>query len=230
MASQLYYYCLIAAALSVGIYNTSIYGSGSALVCLSYSSFTYDQYVTYNKSLSLPISISAPANPDTSYKIVQEGTNILKVFQIAIAILYFAIIFFTFILALIVNSLSNQIPEDFLQMSKCKSFLAMFCKVFPIIIVVIHWIILILIIIYWAMILMGRCQETRTTIPGVLILATHYYNDSKTCHIVTSVIWIFLHYIGAILKDVSYVEPFMYNPRTEGSNQFVHVVLKKLGP
>lgn len=230
MASQLYYFCLIAAAISVGIYNISNFLSGGSLVCLSYMSLSYDEYVAYNKSLNLSTDLPKPSDLNTSFKILQEGSNILKTFQLIIAILYFVILFLTFILSLIVSSLSNQVPEDFLKIGKCKSFLAMFCKLFPIVTVILHWILLIIIIISWVMLIMGQCEETKTTTPGVLIIPTQYYASSKVCLIVTSVIWFFLHYIGALLKDLSYVEPFMYNPRTEGSSHFAHIVLKKLGP
>ncbi len=230
MASQLYYYCLCLAALAVGIYNFSASSTGKTLVCWSNTSLTYDQYVEYNNSLNKSINIARPTDNQTTYDVPKSGSNILTIFQFILAIIYLSILGLTFILALIVNYLSNQVPEDFLKIGKCKSFLALFCKVFPPLIVIIHWVALFLIIANWIMILMESCKLTTTTVPGTLIIPSQYYSDSRICLLVTSAIWIFLHYCGAILKDLSYVEPFMYSPRTEESSAFAHVVLKTLGP
>lgn len=230
MASQLYYYCLCLATLAVGIYNFSTSSTGKTLVCMSNNTLTYDQYVIYNNSLGSPITLERPTNPDTVYNIPQSSSNILSLFQIIIAILYLIILGLTFILALIVNYLSNQVPEDFLRIGKCKSCLALFCKVFPPFIVIIHWILLVLIIVNWIFIITDTCAISQTTVPGTLIVPTQYFSDSRICLIVTSAIWFFLHFFGAIFKDLSYVEPFMYSPRTEESSAFAHVVLKTLGP
>jgi len=230
MASQLYYYCLCLAALALGIYNFSTSSTGKTLVCWSNTTLTYTQYVEYNKSLNISANLPSPSDPETIYNIPKSGSNILTLFQSILAILYLIILGLTFFLALIVNYLSNQIPEDFLMIGKCKSFLALFCKVFPPLIVMIHWVIFVIVVINWIFIAIDTCKVTTTTVPGTLIIPMQYFSDSSMCLIVTSAIWFFLHYIGAILKDLSYVEPFMHNPRTEESSAFVHVVLNTLGP
>lgn len=230
MASQIYYYSLCLAALAMGIYNFSTSSTGKTLICWSNTTLTYDQYVEFNKSLNISANLPRPANAETTYNIPKSSTNILTTFQLILGILYLIILGLTFILALIVNHLSNQIPEDFLRIGKCKSFLALFCKVFPPFIVIIHWVILIFLVINWILIAIDTCKVTTTTVPGTLINPNQYYSDSRICIIVTSAVWFFLHYIGAILKDLSYVEPFMYNPKTEESNKFVHVAFKTLGP
>jgi len=230
MASQLYYYCLCLAALALAIYNFSSSSTGKTLLCWSNTTLTYDQYVEYNRSLNYSITLSRPSNPETTYDIPKSGSNILTLFQMILAILYLFVLGLTFILALIVNYLSNQVPEDFLRIGKCKSILALFCKIFPPFIVIIHWIILFVIIANWVLILMNTCSITTTTVPGTLIIPSQYFSDSRICLIVTSAIWFFLHFIGAILKDLSYVEPFMYSPKTEESSGFAHIMFKTLGP
>jgi len=231
MASQLYYYCLCIAALAVGIYNFSTSSTGKSLVCWSNITFTYSQYKEYNASLNLSIILSEPADPTTTYNIPQKGSsNLLQILQFILAIAYMCVCGLTFILAIIVNYLSNQVPEDFIKIGKCKSFLALFCKCFPPLIVIIHWIIMCIIIGYAVMILLDTCAITSTTVVGTVISPTQYFIDSRTCLIVSAAIWVFLHYFGAILKDLSYEEPFMYSPRTDESSPFVHMMLKTLGP
>lgn len=229
MASQLYYYCLMLAALAAGIYNYTTSSSGNNLLCWSNQTMTYDEYKTLNQSLNLSV-IAAPADPNTKYDMLTSGGNSLKLFQLVLAFAYGAVLIFTFLLAIITSFLSNQVPEDFLKMGGCKICLAMFCKILPPFIVIIHWIILILIAINLLFVLQGTCKVTSSSVAGVLVSADAYFSGSKICIIVTAAIWILLHYVGAILKDISYVEPFMYSPKTEGSNGFLHIMLKKLGP
>jgi len=134
-----------------------------------------------------------------------------------------------FFLAILVNFLSNQIPEDFITMGKCKHFLAAFCKILPVLIVLLHWVLLIAIIVNWIMIITESCKYSQVN-SGPSVSKEQYFIDSRTNLIVTSVIWFFLHYIGSILKDLSYVEPFMYTPKTQESNSFLHVSFRVLGP
>jgi hypothetical protein len=226
MASQLYYYWLCVAALSIGIFNFSTYSGGKELQCITNSNFLYDEYVAYNKTKNITTTIPRPLNPNEVYTVEQSSSNILSLLQMVIAFAYLSILGVTIILALIVSCLSNQLPEDYMKFGKCKRCLAMLCKILPPFIVIVHWIILFVIIGLWIMVLTDTCLITRINISG----EKAYFQQSNICLIVTSAIWVVLHCFGSVLKDLSYVEPFMYSPRIEGSSPFFHVMLKTLGP
>jgi len=226
MASQLYYYWLCVAALSIGIFNFSTYSGGKDLNCISYQKFLYDEYVAYNKTKNITTTSKRPDNQFQEYSVEVSSSNILSVLQMILAFAYLGILGITIILALIVSCLSNQLPEDYMKFGKCKNCLAMFCKILPPFIVIIHWIIMFVLIGLWAMILTDTCKITRTNISG----ERAYFLESQVCLIVTSAIWVVLHCFGSILKDLSYVEPFMYSPRIEGSSKFFHIMFKTLGP
>jgi len=214
------------AALSIGIFNYSMHSSGKDLKCYYKISFLYDEYVTYNITKNITTTSARPSNPNQVYSVEQSSSNILEMLQMIIAFAYLGILALTFLLAIIVGCLSNQLPEDYMKFGKCKRCLAMLCKILPIMIVVIHWIIMFLIIGLWAMMLTDTCFDSRINIYG----NNQYYYASLTCLFVTSAVWVFLHCFGSVLKDLSYVEPFMYSPQIEGSSTFMHVVLKTLGP
>ena len=59
---------------------------------------------------------------------------------------------------------------------------------------------------------------------------TDYEGDVKVLNLVNSIAWILLHYGGAVVRDMTYQEPFMYSPDTGEPNCFRTLFLKKLGP
>ena len=67
-------------------------------------------------------------------------------------------------------------------------------------------------------------------VPGKLISTEYFYKVHRTLNIVNSIVWILLHYGGAIIRAMTYVEPFMYSPEVGNPNFFKTLMLKRLGP
>ena len=157
-----------------------------------------------------------------------DALNIFPTIGLILAISYIIILVLSIFLSCVINALSNQLPEDYLNMGKCKRFLACFCKIFPPVLIILSWINFILIIVIWIMLVVNKDYKYTDEKTGTE--NTDYEGDVKVLNLVNSIAWILLHYGGAVVRDMTYQEPFMYSPDTGEPNCFRTLFLKKLGP
>jgi hypothetical protein len=180
---------------------------------------------------------ASPYNSNNVYNIYQvpvESVNSLSSLQEGVGILYLIILIFSTLMACFVNYLMNLIPDDFLRLSKISQLFGGLCKLFPLAINILHLVIIILLIVEWGFIGGKNCEYS---IPisfqnnGFFNNNTsRYYSDSKTLSTVSTVFWVLLHYVGACIRHMSYVEPFMYTREVENENICSKILLKMLGP
>lgn len=157
-----------------------------------------------------------------------DASNIFPTIGLILAISYIIILVLSIFLSCVINALSNQLPEDYLNMGKCKRFFACFCKIFPPVLIILSWINFILIIVIWIMLVVNK--DFKYTDEKTGTENTDYEGDVKVLNLVNSIAWILLHYGGAVVRDMTYQEPFMYSPDTGEPNCFRTLFLKKLGP
>ena len=155
-----------------------------------------------------------------------EGSKIFPILSIIIGVVYILMLVLVLYLSCVINSLSNQLPDDFLNMGKCKRFLACFCKIFPPILIILSWINFILIVVIWIMVVVNKDDTYRDSYGNIV----DYRKDVEILNLVNSIIWILLHYGGSIIREMTYQEPFMYSPDTGAPNCCRTLFLKKLGP
>ena len=177
-----------------------------------------------------PAATSSVTNGITTYYVPVPGGNLYYIFAFGIAVAYGIILIMAILLTIVVYWMSDMVPEDFVKIGKCKRWTAVFTKILPPIIILIHWIILLLILVFWVMILMGSCEVTQPSSTIFGFNSLKYGRDSFVLNLVTSIIWVLLHYGGAIYRDITYTEPFMYSPDIGETSAFKSLVLKKLGP
>jgi hypothetical protein len=162
---------------------------------------------------------------EQQYSIPKLKPNKLGPVQKAIGIIYIIILILSLFLTLIIGYMSDMVPEDFLKVGKIKMLLACCCKVFPLIIIFVHWIAFILIIVEWGFLGSKECIKSNN-----IVDPDKYYTESFTLNIVTSAFWIVIHYFGAIMREIMYQEPFMYAPDVGQPSFFRQFFLKRLGP
>jgi hypothetical protein len=236
MGNSRYYLALAVATLSIGVYNFATSSDGASLQCYSISSMTYQEYTAYNESIknsttpTLPANITLDAGENSVYDVPMAGSNILNMIQIIIAFSYIAICGLSVLLAAVIWWMENMVPDDFLNIGKCKRCSAVVCKVIPPFLIFCHYVVLILIIVCWVLILTKTCSLSVSTTPGVVVNKDKYTMDSYVLNLVTTCIWILIHYGGAIVRDVVYQEPFMYSPVIGEQSTVKVLFLKKLGP
>jgi hypothetical protein len=249
MGSAGYYLGLAVASLAIGIYNFSLYSDGKNLQCFKITQMDWATYKLYNESLQNGQS-TAPASTtstlrnlqtsdstnststdDKLYDVQESSSNLYSLLAIIIAIVYLILCGLSLMLAMIINHMANQVPEDFLNIGRCKRWLACFTKILPPFFIIIHWVVLLIIIGFWAMVLMKSCPIATTNEVGVVIVNKQkFHNDSYTLNIVNSAIWVLLHYGGAVIRDIMYQEPFMYSPDIGTPGLCKSLLFKKLGP
>ena len=157
---------------------------------------------------------------------ITEGSNIFPTLAIIIGVIYIIILVLVLYLSCVINSLSNQLPDDFLNMGRCKIFFGCFCKIFPPLLIILSWVNFILIIVIWIMVVVNK-DDTYKDSNGKDV---DYRKDVEILNLVNSIIWILLHYGGSIIREMTYQEPFMYSPDTGAPNCCRTLFLKKLGP
>jgi hypothetical protein len=238
MASSLYYLALAVATMAVAIYNLSTSGTASALQCYNVEEMDLATYTEYNKTFTATNSTSkAPpakettnSKGQTTYLVNKTSSNILKLIQTVLSFIYLSLTGLSVLMTFIVWWMSNMVPEDFLNIGKCKKFTAAFCKILPPLFIIVHWIILIIICVLWIMIVTKQCEVSASTEPGAMVNASKYLTDSYTCNLVTTAIWVLIHYGGSIFREIVYQEPFMYMPDIGKPNLLRTICFKKLGP
>ena len=227
--SSLYYLGLGAVSLSMTIYNFHMVGEATNQTCYINQSMTKDQYKNYNESLGLQIYDDSSLDSDYFDVPVTEG-NIYKTLTLIIAIIYIIYLVLSLFLSCVSNMMSNQTPEDYIKIGTCKKFLACFCKILPPVLIILSWINFILFVVFWILITVGKCEYSKSITPGKFMDEKDYFNDNKVLILVNSCFWILLHYGGAIVRGMTYVEPFMYSPEIGKPNMIKTLLFKKLGP
>jgi hypothetical protein len=226
--SSLYYLGLGAVSLSMTIYNFHMVGEATNQTCYSNQTMTLDEYKKFNASLGLPNN-DTYNNKDFFEVPVTEG-NIYKTLTLIIAIIYIIYLVLSLFLSCVSNMMSNQTPEDYIKIGTCKKFLACFCKILPPVLIILSWINFILFVVFWILITVGKCEYSNSDTPGKFMDEKDYFNDNKVLILVNSCFWILLHYGGAIVRGMTYVEPFMYSPEIGKPNMIKTLLFKKLGP
>lgn len=225
--SSLYYLGLGAVSLSMTIYNFHMVGEATNQTCYTYQNMTQEDYDKYIASLGQ--TNDTTSNIDLTKVQVTEG-NIYKTLTLIIAIIYIIYLVLSLFLSCVSNMMSNQTPEDYIKIGTCKKFLACFCKILPPVLIILSWINFILFVVFWILITVGKCEYSESITPGKFMGKKDYFNDNKVLILVNSCFWILLHYGGAIVRGMTYVEPFMYSPEIGKPNMIKTLLFKKLGP
>lgn len=115
-------------------------------------------------------------------------------------------------------------------MNKCKRFFACFCKIFPAAILILSWVNFLLIVVQWVLYLIDYCDEAIDRSPSASLDNFKYRKSHIAVLIVDAAIWILLHCGGSILRQMTYIEPYMYDPATGNTGCFKDFLFKKFGP
>jgi hypothetical protein len=244
-----YYLYLSAITLALSIYNFEIANEGKELECFkpqTMSESEFGQYVDsfkqrvnttddefralFNLKLLYPIDNFNDTHKTDNFTVAVYQGNQYKPLVELIAIFYIVIVALAIILAFLTFKMADMVPDDFINISKFKLFFACFCKILPMMLVILHYIILVIIIVIWGFNGTKSCYLSASPLPGVLKNPTYYYQQVLILNIVTTIFWMLIHFGGAIIRDATYQEPYMYAPMVGKSGTCSYVILKKLGP
>ena len=227
--SSLYYVGVGVVSLSMSIYNFNTMGESNNQTCYVNKTMTDKQVNEYYNSIG-QTRIDLSPDENGKFEISVQESNPYKTFCLLVGIVYIILLAMSLFLACITNYLSNQLPDDYINMGTCKKFLACFCKILPPCFIILSWLNFIFFIVVWIFILSKKCKYSTTMVPGKLISTDYFFKVHRTLNIVNSIVWVLLHYGGAIIRAMTYVEPFMYSPEVGNPNFFKTLMLKRLGP
>lgn len=228
--SSLYYLGLGIISLGTSIYNFDVYSSGKDIKCFKNQIFNQQQYDEFIKITTNYGCTNKNVDNDIKYECRIEDSNIYISFIFLIAFIYLIIFILSIFLSFTINALSNQTPEDFIQMGIFKKIFACLCKIFPPILIILSWLNFIFIIVLWILIGISKCNDCQSKNPKNPVSTTYYYNKVISLMITNSIIWVVVHLGGSVIRAMTYVEPFMYDPEI-GNPHFCKVLFfKRLGP
>ena len=227
--SSLYYVGVGVVSLSMSIYNFNTMGESNNQTCYVNKTMTDKQVNEYFNSIG-QTRIDLSPDENGKFEVSVQESNPYKTFCLLVGIVYIILLAMSLFLACITNYLSNQLPDDYINMGTCKKFLACFCKILPPCFIILSWLNFIFFIVVWIFILSKKCKYSTTMDPGKLISTDYFFKVHRTLNIVNSIVWVLLHYGGAIIRAMTYVEPFMYSPEVGNPNFFKTLMLKRLGP
>ncbi len=227
--SSLYYVGVGVVSLSMSIYNFNTMGESNNQTCYVNKTMTDNQVDEYYNSIA-QIRLENLTEVGDKFEVPVQESNPYKTFCLLVGIVYIILLAMSLFLACITNYLSNQLPDDYINMGTCKKFLACFCKILPPCFIILSWLNFIFFIVVWIFILSKKCKYSTTMVPGKLISTDYFFKVHRTLNIVNSIVWVLLHYGGAIIRAMTYVEPFMYSPEVGNPNFFKTLMLKRLGP
>lgn len=167
--------------------------------------------------------------PDIKFPQNLKSSNSPRTIIVIIAIIYLAYLIMSVFLSFVINSLSNQLPEDYINVGTFKKFFACFCKLLPPIFIILSWVNMILIIVGWVFVATNKCECSVSNDNDSPRKYDSYFKEMKTCFLINSIFWFVMHYVGAVLRAMTYVEPFMYDPMT-GDSFVKGFFFKALGP
>ncbi len=232
MGSAFYYLSLAVIGLAMGVFNLSVSSSGTGLQCYSVSQMDLATFQQFNSTF--PTGVAAGLYyPDTTdptiINVRQTASNTFNILILILSIIYLTIMGLSLLLSLIIATMSNMLPDDFLKIGKCKKCMAAFSKILPPVFNILSWLLMVLIIAIWVMYMMQSCVYSTTTASGLFDPGS-FFKSVGTLNLVNSAIWFILHYVMSIFREISYQEPFMYSP-DDSEHSFARICLfKKLGP
>lgn len=220
---------------------SSFYYLGIGVVSLAMTIYNFEKasqtgdYTLLKNVTKTNITDKKDANGDfieITYNELDESTNAIVPLLYIIAIVFLLFLVLSLYMSCIINSFSNLLPEDFLTMSKCKAAVTCLCKIIPPIFLILSWLNLILIVVVWILYVVYFKSKIDDKLKyKIEPQPNSVSNDVLILNIVNSVVWFVTHYGGSIIREMTYIEPFMYSPDTgETPNCFRTLMIKKLGP
>jgi hypothetical protein len=104
-------------------------------------------------------------------------------------------------------------------------------KLFIKLIILFNYVVFILVLIMAGFIAKSTndCNDYAKTV-NPFVLDNNIRIEGVILAIITGVLWLFMHCIGAVIKSLLYVDPFLLNPDDPTSNRCLTLFFKKLGP
>mmetsp|Transcript_26481 Transcript_26481/g.27528 ORF Transcript_26481/g.27528 Transcript_26481/m.27528 type:complete len:232 (+) Transcript_26481:4-699(+) len=227
-----YYFGIALISIGIGIFNFSINSEGKDLQCYQITNMdqaTYDSFKASGDGTG-PAVVTIVENGVTTYEVPVSGSNSYTLFAMIIAILYLIIGGICFLLCLVMLWLSDMVPDDFLNIGWFKKFTAVTTKLFPPLLVIVHWVCGLMIVVFWIILTMKGCEVSEPAVSTFGFNSLKFHSQCQTLQIVNSCVFILLHCVAALVKDMKYIEPFMYAPIIGEPNPVLDFMLKTAGP
>ncbi|CDW75200.1 UNKNOWN [Stylonychia lemnae] len=134
------------------------------------------------------------------------------------------------IIFLILLYFSKFLPRDFAKMGRILNCIGALLKIFPKLMILLHYIICILILVIIGQVGNGSCKNSYTIDSDGLPKETKMQSDGVILVLILSSLWILMHFGGSIVRSMIYIDPFLADPYDPTANRFYRLICQTFGP
>ena len=122
------------------------------------------------------------------------------------------------------------LPKDFAKMGRILNCSGALLKIFPKLIILLHYIILILIIVVIGQVGSNNCKESARVGSNGLPEKTSMHDEGVILVSIISPIWLLMHFGGTVVRSMLYVDPFLLDPYDPKGNKIYRILCQTCGP
>ena len=220
-----YYFFVSLIMLCLGVYSYTFKLSYGIDVCAVSSSTT--TRLLQNSSGG---SNSSSSSSESGSPIVITTTLSTAGIAYAIGIVYLTCFACAFLFFFFMLYYSGKIPKDFTKMGRIARLFGCLVRRFVKAIVLLHYIILILLLVLIGQVGSGTGQKCTHIMPDGTPKLGEAYTQGVILILVLSFFWMLLHFGGAVVKSIMYVDSYIFEPDDATEIRVFRILLKKLGP
>lgn len=219
-----YYFVNAAIFLFLAIYCAQFKSEFKSDVCYA----GYTTTTTANATVNATSNSSALSNVTST---IESALNLKLTTIPGVLTGFYAAEFSLSVLSgLILYYFLSFVPKDFASIGRFRNLLGLFLKLFPKLIIFLHYIILIIICAQIGYVGGGKCKNAKHLATDGTQTTGAMERAGIIMIIILSALWIVQHIGGAVMRSILNVDPFLAEPDDPSSNRIYAVICKKCGP
>ena len=186
-----------------------------------------------DKCLGDPVVVTSNTTTTTNSTMVQEVLSLQLTSMPAILCILYAV---EGALLIVVTMLylwfSTYLPRQFGKLGRIIKCCGIFLRIFPKLVILMHYIILILIIVLIAQVANGACAKSFKIDANGLVtnVPTDMQLQGVVLTLIVTVLWLLCHIGGWIVRSIINIEPFIIEPEDPQANRFIRLLCIRCGP
>eukprot|EP00347_Sterkiella_histriomuscorum_P012281 403369191 len=134
------------------------------------------------------------------------------------------------IIFLLLLYFGRLLPRDFAKMGRIMNCSGALLKIFPKLIILLHYVIIILILVVIGQVGSGTCKNSQIINKEGLPEKTKLHENGIVLISIISPLWILMHFGGTVIRSMLYVDPFLLDPYDPKGNRFYRILCQTCGP
>ena len=189
---------------------------------------------TYKSTFKDDVCVKLSSNTTTSQQLTTADILTVKLTNIPGVMMGFYATEFglTFVVVVLLLYFKRLLPRDFAHMGRILKCFGLWLKIFPKLIILMHYIILILLVVFIALVGSNQCRYSyrKSDIGMPSATPTDMQKQGVVLAIITVFLWVVMHIGGCIVRSMLYTDPFLTEPEDPKGNQILRIIFIRCGP